>query len=408
MRKLVSAFLFSLLPFVCWSQEVAPPSDVAPANEVASFDEADSLNEAVPTVEIAPPSNVRAFDVPNDEGGEITVGWDISPDDALLSGYEIFRSESPYAGFELVGDVEKGDSTYKDEEVNDTTAYYYKMRAKTPASEYSLFSSISSPVTSSSEWYHTKKTNVLVGIVLFTFLIFWPIIEAKKGKSLFIRRIAGLDALDEAVGRATEMGKPLLYVPGISGMTDVATIASINILSQVAKTTAEYNTPIIVPNMNPIVMTVAQEVVKEAYLEKGRPEGYDPDKVFFLTSSQFAYAAGVCGIMMREKPATNLFMGWFRAESLLLAETGAMTGAIQIAGTDEVSQLPFFITACDYTIMGEELYAASAYLSKEPLLVGSLKGQDYNKLVLLGFIVIGSVLCLLGNMFVMNLLNVTT
>ena len=41
------------------------------------------------------------------------------------------------------------------------------------------------------------------------------------------------------------------------------------------------------------------------------------------------------------------------------ARLGNAAGAIQIAGTDAVTQLPFFITTCDYTLIGEELYAAS-------------------------------------------------
>jgi len=45
--------------------------------------------------------------------------------------------------------------------------------------------------------------------------------------------------------------------------------------------------------------------------------------------------------------------------------------------------LPFFIVACDYTLIGEELYAASAYLGKEPVLLGSLKAQDYAKAAIL-------------------------
>jgi hypothetical protein len=130
-------------------------------------------------------------------------------------------------------------------------------------------------------------------------------------------------------------------------------------------------------------MTVARQVVKEAFLEAGKPDTFNEDMVFFLTDSQFGYAAAVDGIMVREKPATNLFLGMFWAESLILAETGNMTGAIQIAGTDAVAQLPFFVTACDYTIIGEELYAASAYLSRAPLLVGSLKAQDFGKAILI-------------------------
>ena len=83
--------------------------------------------------------------------------------------------------------------------------------------------------------------------------------------------------------------------------------------------------------------------------------------------------------MLREKPAAIFLQGTFYAESLILAETGNSVGAIQIAGTDSEHQLPFFIAACDYTLIGEELYAASAYLSREPMLLGSLRGQDWGQ-----------------------------
>ncbi|MBI4713167.1 MAG: hypothetical protein HY762_07710 [Planctomycetes bacterium] len=242
------------------------------------------------------------------------------------------------------------------------------------------------------DWYEVSKTNVLVFVVVFTALILYFIYHAKKGKSFFVRRIAGLEAVEEAVGRATEMGKPILYVPGLSSLDDVATIAAINILGKVAEKTAEYDTKLIVPCRDPLVMTIQQEVVKNAYINKGRPDAFKQDNIFFITDSQFGFVAAVDGIMVREKPATNFYMGMFWAESLLLAETGAATGSIQIAGTDAVAQLPFFIVACDYTLIGEELYAASAYLSREPLLMGSLKGQDYSKFILMILIIIG-VIC---------------
>ena len=80
------------------------------------------------------------------------------------------------------------------------------------------------------------------------------------------------------------------------------------------------------------------------------------------------------------------------AESLILAETGNLAGSIQIAGTDEASQLPFFVTACDYTLIGEELYAASAYLAREPLLLGALKAQDVLKGLAMLWLLIGAIL----------------
>jgi hypothetical protein len=96
----------------------------------------------------------------------------------------------------------------------------------------------------------------------------------------------------------------------------------------------------------------------------------------------------------------------FWAESLIMAETGASTGAIQIAGTDALAQLPFFITACDYTLIGEELYAASAYLSREPLLLGTLKSQDYGKLVFMLVMVIFTILSLVFDIDTVSWLKV--
>ena len=219
---------------------------------------------------------------------------------------------------------------------------------------------------------------------------------ARKDPNLYIRRVAGLDALDDALGRATEMGKATFFVHGLDGMSSISTIASMNILSQVSKRVAQFGTTLKVMNRDPIVHAVSRETVHEGCIEAGRPDVYKEDDVIFVAPDQFAYAAGVDGMIVREKPAAVLLMGYFYAESLVFAETGAHAGAIQIAGTDSFTQLPFFITICDYTIMGEELYAASAYLSREPKLMGSIKGQDLGKVILLAVLVSGTVLATFG------------
>jgi hypothetical protein len=131
-------------------------------------------------------------------------------------------------------------------------------------------------------------------------------------------------------------------------------------------------------------------------MEAGRPDSYREDLNFFVSQDQFSYAASVDGMISREKPAACFFMGYFMAESLLLAEVGATSGAIQIAGTDVEHQLPFFFTACDYTLIGEELYAAGAYLSKEPMLLSALKVQDFGKLVVMVSVFFGIILVAIG------------
>lgn len=206
------------------------------------------------------------------------------------------------------------------------------------------------------------------------------IFRARKGKELFIRRIPGLNAIDEAIGRATEMGRPILLVPGLGGF-DVVTLQALNILKYIVRESARFATPIRLAAYSPAIFTMAQEVVQEAYQQAGKPEMYDPESVRFLSDRQFAFAAGVSGLIHRERVAASFLFGYFYAESLIFAETGNMVGAIQIAGTVSTTQVPFLVAACDYTIIGEEFYATSAYLTREPVLLGSLVGQDYTKII---------------------------
>jgi len=343
-------------------------------------------------LQISPPTHVIAYDRPNDAGRAIIIRWQLSPQDTELTCYEILWISADTV--QLVGSVPAGINEFVDATCNDGIEYRYQVVAVKDTER--VASGITPPVMSSAQWFNTGRINVLIGVILFSSIVLYFIRGARRGKLLFIRRIAGLDALEEAVGRATEMGRPILFIPGIASVANIGTIAGLNILGEVPKKAAKYETPLLVPNRDPVVYTVAREVVREAYTSVGRSDLFDPDNVYFVTQEQFGYAAAVCGTMVRERPATNLFFGTFWAESLILAETGATTGAIQIAGTDSVHQLPFFIPACDYTIIGEELYAASAYLSREPVLLGSLKGQDYGKLLIISSLVIASVLSLVG------------
>jgi hypothetical protein len=350
---------------------------------------------------IAPPGSVSAGDVPNDGGGSILVTW-TAPADPALTGFEVLRQTEKATAWETLASPGRRATRYTDDAATDGVRYRYEVIAESDSA--SAASTPTAFAVASAQWFDMNTVPALVGTVVLSFILLYFISRARKDKNLFIRRISGLDAVDEALGRATEMGRPTLYVPGTSTIGDVATIASLNILGEVAKKTAKFGTPLIVPNTDPIVYTVAREIVKEAYTTAGRPDAFTPDIVFFVTDQQFAFAAAVDGIMTREKPATNFLVGMFYAEALIMAETGASTGAVQIAGTDAVSQLPFFITACDYTLIGEELYAASAYLSREPLLLGGIKGQDYSKALIVGVIVLGTLLALLAGLPVLKYL----
>jgi len=388
---------------------VAPPATTTAPGEatpiVSSGTGTDSAASA-PVTPPLPPTKVRAYDTPNDGGKSINLEWQPSPDKDI-EGYLVLRAVlgAGELKFDSLDFLPGSENSFVDERADDKQRYVYRVAAVRSAAQGNADSN---PVRSAPQWFNADLFNIIVAMAIIFFFILYYIYHARKGKQLFIRRIAGLDAVEEAVGRATEMGRPILFVPGIGDIGQVATIASLNILGEIAKKTAQYGTALIVPNRDPIVFPIAREMVKEAHTKVGRPDTFKPDNIFFVTTEQFAYAAAVDGIMVRDKPATNFLLGIFFAESLILAETGTMVGAIQIAGTDQITQLPFFITACDYTLIGEELYAASAYLAREPLLLGSLVGQDYGKMIIVIVAVLGSALYLLSALKGLNWLTVVS
>ncbi|PIP14427.1 MAG: hypothetical protein COX48_00850 [bacterium (Candidatus Stahlbacteria) CG23_combo_of_CG06-09_8_20_14_all_34_7] len=338
-------------------------------------------------------------DMGSDDGTALRVKWIFADHTKIKNHIRLYREIESDTARELLCDITTSTNEYIDKNLCREESYRYSLVTLDSVGAEMPGIISTDYIKPKANYFKTNKIILLLMILIYTSVIVILVETVKKGKVLFVRKISGLDTLDEAVGRATEMGRPVLYVPGSSTMSDIATIASLNILGPVAKKIAEYDTRLIVPNRDPIVMTVAKEVVKESYSEAGRPDAYTDNDVFFLTDSQFGYAAAISGIMTREKPATNLLLGMFWAESLIIAEAGNTTGAIQIAGTDAVTQLPFFITSCDYTIIGEELYAASAYLSREPLLMGTLKAQDYFKGMIIFFICIYLIFLIISTIF---------
>ncbi len=337
-------------------------------------------------------------DQPNDDGSALVVSWTAEWADSAR-----IDRQTPDGAWELFTLVDAGyGSVIDSRDLTPGESYAYRLTLTGPDGEVMATAKASgAPVA---QWFNSTKLSLLIMSLLLIGAILYFIFSARRGKELFIRHIAGLDSMDEAVGRATEMGRPILFVPGINDIDDMQTIAGLTILGKLAQMAAEYDAEILVPVSRSMVLSTAREIVKESFLKAGRPDAYKPDSVFYLTDDQFGFVAGVDGIMVREKPAANFFLGAFYAESLILAETGFASGSIQTAGTAMPSQLPFFVAACDFTLIGEELFAASAYLSRDPHQLGSLKGQDFGKAIIVILLVLGVVQQIIG----MNVLSIKT
>jgi hypothetical protein len=234
----------------------------------------------------------------------------------------------------------------------------------------------------------------LAAIAIFTY--------QGRNKLTWIRPIPGLEAVDEAVGRAVEMGKPLLFTTMHgSGTGNTAFVqghgphhlAGLSVLGYVAREVAKRDARLVVPLAWPDVAEMGTSVVEDAYRAEGKRAS--PDSVIYVSSTQMAYALGTAGIMARTEPASILMFGPAAAETLILAESANKYGSFNI-GASAANQAVYFITSCDYVMIGEELHISGSYLSKDMRALGSIKGQDYPKLLQIALYVIAITMALMG------------
>ena len=416
------------------SRDALPAADAAASPDGLTASDAEASPDALPAIALP----LIVVDTPSDDGSSLTVRWDPNgaraaiPSAIARSGetsVTVERSQAGSDSFTVAGTAPFSDGAFVDSRLGPGN-YRYRLafprpanertseagvaangvaangagvnggsvRAQSPSRDDAAFArtTASAPAAPRANAFRAYRLNAFLLVLAMFALVTGFVSAARRGVGTYLRRIAGIDAIEEAVGRAAEMGRKILYIPGVISVGDPQTLASLGILGHVARLTARHRVRLEVPNIDPLTMTAARAIVKQAYAVEDASEEYDDGMVHYITSDLFAYTAAVNGTMVRDRPAANFFVGWFAAESLLLAETGQSVGAIQIAGTAQVAQLPFFVAACDYTMLGEELFAASAELSKEPKIVGSVKAQDVMKAALVAAILAGVVLATAG------------
>lgn len=241
---------------------------------------------------------------------------------------------------------------------------------------------------------------VLLIIVLIAIYLVTRIASKKKLKT---RGIPGLERINGWIEEAAKLKRPVFFTPGTGSVTAPDTLAALALLGLVVKQCVEHDVAIIVANYDPQVQQATTDIVKNAYTKAGKE--FTADMVRFISTRQFAYAAGVMGILRREKPAVNFFVGDFQAEALQLAETGRAEAIYQFGGTSNTDQVPFFTTTCDQTLIGEELYTALGYLSSDPEEISRLVGADAGKILAILLILAGVLLVSLGNSILVTLMG---
>jgi hypothetical protein len=249
-----------------------------------------------------------------------------------------------------------------------------------------------------------------VGLLLLLLVFAITIYYMSGGRQPFIRRVAGLDAIEDAVGRSTEMGKPVVASYGWAFSSfDYWTVAGLTLLSHIAKQCVRNNTRLIVPTGGStgsfIVRPVAVEIVKNAYEAAGKVDMFNENDMPFLSGDQFAMGSGYAGILLTERPGSMVLAGSSAADAMMIAEVSNQVGAITITAPTYIGNVAALACASDYVMIGEEAIAAGAYLSQDAAQLASIRTQDIYKFIAVGAIVLGWIALALGSDIIGQILN---
>lgn len=231
----------------------------------------------------------------------------------------------------------------------------------------------------------------LAGIWVITLILIY------SKREIWIRRLPALDFIEESVGRAAEMGRPVVcegFGGGLQGWYAPMIMAGLAVLGHAARICARHGTRIYALMRHENIIPVADEVLRTAYRLEGKLEEYEARKEEMLP--WLRQQAQLVAFLLREKPATHIMIGPFWHESVQIAETGGRVGAVQIGGTGRLYQIPFFAAVCDMNLIGEEIYAVSAYLQRTPQMLASIATEDYFKVIGIIVVIIGTILATLG------------
>jgi hypothetical protein len=175
----------------------------------------------------------------------------------------------------------------------------------------------------------------------------------------------------------------------VANETTADSLAGLAVLDYLAERGATTGVPPTVSMSDPTVMLFAQNALRAAHADdpEGAEEAYR--HIRWLAPQPAAYAAGVMNLINIDETEANVMVGHFGDEYLLMGETAARRGAGHIGGTSNPNTLPFIYASAEQTLLGEEIYAAGAYLQQQPAHLGSLISQDTMRWLVAGFIIIG-------------------
>ena len=232
-------------------------------------------------------------------------------------------------------------------------------------------------------------------------LLYWLSARIKSGRRVGLRQLEGYEAIRNQSAKSVETGRGVHFSVGRGSLVGTANPTSIAALSALDYLSGEACASDVPPQTTAgdgTLLVAAQDSLRGAYKNAGRSTDYSPLNAQYLAAENQAmtFAAGVSDVVNRGELGSSLLIGRIGVEVAIMTEAAERGNMEQVIGSDDPTALALAITATDKVLMGEEMFAAGAYLHGEPAQIASLQLQDILRIVA----IIGILLTALINLVV--------
>ena len=212
-------------------------------------------------------------------------------------------------------------------------------------------------------------------ILLLFLLVVTPLLallfalRARTARAPQVRPLPGIALLRGVFGLSAETGRPLHVATGASGGgalpgPSAESLASLLIAQRVAEETTRRGGSVAATSGDIVAHAALRGTLRAAYSQAGYATSYDAADVQLVAQGQpVAYAAGVAARYAAAPPLAAVVAGGYGAEALLITAEGAEHAVPQVAAATSLAALPVLALSADATLVGEELFAAEAYLA---------------------------------------------
>lgn len=238
----------------------------------------------------------------------------------------------------------------------------------------------------------------LFALVCLGLILFFALYNNQRFKVDF-RSVQAFKHLRREIDLAVEAGKRLHISLGSGNINELqggSAFVGLTMLDRCARAASNSDRPPVTTSGDGVITILSQDTLRHTYLSLATEQRYDPASARLTGLTPMAYAAGAMPAIHDEQVSANIFAGHFGSEVALLNEAGERSQSLTVAGSDSLPGQAVLYATSDEPLLGEELYAAGAYLGAGRAHSASLQMQDILRWLLVLIIVIGAILKLLG------------